>query len=386
MPLPPELLRLIAGNIDEQSTLLGLRLVSKGFGVIFTPLAFRLITVSDSLRRGQALAALQECEEELVSNIREIVFHGDPLSPTDNPSNWISVDVEEGLPRRRALQSAFAALNKFPKLEHLRLDFHNTWQEEDIVDIPEQPTHFLLLQNALFSALASCSPAPKLVSVTLHNVLAVPDAIYAQPEFQSFFSTLQTLDLSVLSDAESEGSYYQTPLATFWDTSMAHIVRSAKSARSLTIRSDQSTGAYPALSFAATCLPNLEELSLTKFVLDTSSPDSDVALFIVKHKRTLRRLELHDCTIDGGEDLQFPRPWFAVFNLFNDELIHLRSFVFQSIARRGRRAPIGAKFGYTRLDPGWGYMPLNEEDGPVQGADLDAPTLEGFLAAVAARS
>ncbi|KAJ7062349.1 hypothetical protein C8F01DRAFT_128332 [Mycena amicta] len=281
-------------------------------------------------------------------------------------------------PARVALRKAFAGLNKFPNLEHLHLDFHGTWQEEESYEIPQNPTHYLLLQIDLFEALASSPPPTSLASLTLHNLLAVPNDVFTRADFHRVFQPLKSLELDVLSDVDSEGSYFQDPLLDFWETSMAHIVRSATNVTSLTLKSDQDTGASPALSFEGTFLPNLTSLSLTKFAFEPSSPASDVALFIVKHKATLRRLELHDCTIDGGEDEVYLRPWHTILRLFEEELIPLKEFILKNTTVDKGASPLA----YTRLDPGWGYHIFSE----FSGADQDAAALESLLAVVESRN
>lgn len=278
-----------------------------------------------------------------------------------------------------------SALTKFPNLQSLRLDFHDQWQEDATHEIPENPTHFLLLQNELFATLAA-NPPPPLMSLILNNVLAVPDNIYAQEDFHRIFRPLQTLEISVLSAVDYEGSYFQDPLIEFWLDNVVHMIRSATAVTALTIRSDQDVGACPSLSFKDMSFPRLTSLALHQFVFEPGIPEVDVVAFILRHKTTLERLELHDCSIDGGEEGDFPRLWHAVFALFEAELSSLREFVFGPAGNEQNRDEDiferDPRFEYTRLDPGWGYMPWEEE---IATEDLDLPALEALMAVVESR-
>jgi hypothetical protein len=121
-------------------------------------------------------------------------------------------------------------------------------------------------------------------------------------------------------------------------------------------------------------LPRLSSLVLHQFAFQ-DDPGTDVVEFILRHKATLARLELHDCSIEGGTHGYFPRPWHAVFALFEAELDVLRDFVF---------TPDG-DFEYTQDDQGCGYERLYDEDAEAVGEDLDGFALESLVAVVASR-
>jgi hypothetical protein len=228
------------------------------------------------------------------------------------------------------------------------------------------------------------NPFPSsLISLTLHNVLSIPDDIYLDAAFHRVFAPLHSLDISVLSNVEDEGAYFQDPLVSFWNDSMAAIVRSATALTKLAIRSDHPVGACPALSFRDAFLPHLASLTLYDFMLEPIIADSDVVAFILRHKGTLARLALHGCSIDGSEDGVFLRPWHAVLALFEAELDGLRNFLFvNDDAARESEFERDARFVYTRLDFGWGYMPWNEE---LATEGLDLPALESLQAVVKSR-
>ncbi|KAJ6489156.1 hypothetical protein C8R47DRAFT_1320240 [Mycena vitilis] len=373
--LPQELLHAIAKDVEHDPSIFNLRLVSRTLNSVVSPLAFRVIVVHDSVKSAEAVAFLQSCDGSLTSLVREIAFRGD-LEEGD----WRDETCGEG--RRKALRIVFSQLSKFRNLQSLRLDFNNRWEEEAETtwDLdPEKPSHFLRLQNELFAILAA-SPPPALTSLTLNNLIAVPDDIYGQEDFHTLFASLRELEISVISDTSFEGSYCQDPLVVFWEDSVAHMVRSATAATALTIRSDQPVGACPALSTNGTLLPQLTSLALQNFTLV-----DDVVDFILRHKATLTRLELKECSIDGGEAGDFPSPWHAVFALFRTELSALTTFVLgHAVEDRDEDAfERDQRFEYTRLDLGWGYMPWDEQ---VYGEDQDLPALEELMVVVASRT
>ncbi|KAJ6495384.1 hypothetical protein C8R45DRAFT_169700 [Mycena sanguinolenta] len=383
--LPLELLQLIAKNVGHASSLLSLRLVSKVLNSVATPLALRVVVVSDTPKSAEAVVFLQDCNESITSLVQEVIFRGDSERATEEQREKGEEEDEEELEQRRRepIKTVFSRLSKFPKLTNLRFDFHKFFEEEEVFEMPINATRYLLLQQEIFRAIAANPPPPSLISMTLNNVLSIPDDIYLDADFDRVFTQLHSLDISVLSNAGDEGSYYQDPFVDFWGVDMSAIVRSAANVTALTIRSDQLIGSCPVLSFNEVSMPQLVSLELHGFSLDPG--DGDAVAFIVRHKATLSHLALHECSIDGGEDGTFTRPWHAVLKIFEKELDNLREFVFGS--EEGSEGEIDGvkrdpRFMYTRLDPGWGYMPWREE---LATEGLDLPALDSLLTVVEAR-
>ncbi|KAJ7705646.1 hypothetical protein B0H16DRAFT_1636248 [Mycena metata] len=329
--LPLELFQAVTKDIeDDPTTIFNLRL--------FRPWPFNALVVNESVRSATDLSLLQSCDESVKSLVHEVVFRGDPQG-TDR--EWRS---------KNALKAAFSGLANFPNLKKLRLDFHNCYQEEpettaDGLELATSPSHFLLLQQDIFAGLSATSLS--LDSLTLNHLLPFPSDLYLQEDFYRIFQPLQVLDVSVLSDGNYDGAWYAfEPINGFWEQSMAQILRSAASLTALTIRSDQPLGSCPAL--------------------------------------TLAHLELHGCSIDGGEGGDFPRPWHVVLTLFAAELGCLRTFVFEN--EEEEEEPLvferDPRFRYTRLDVGWGYTSW---EGQVNGAHQDLPALESLMAVVKSR-
>ncbi|KAJ7876582.1 hypothetical protein B0H13DRAFT_1893635 [Mycena leptocephala] len=370
--LPLELLHAITKDVQHDPSIFNLRLVSKTLHSVATPLAFRVVVVNDSVKSAEAVSFLQGCDESVTSLHHLIGTHKDGTFGEAGREDKVSGQVG-----REALRAVFNSLAKFPNLENLRLDFHNAYDEDlDVGDdnIPENPSHFLLLQIELFAALAA-DPPPSLISLTLNNVIAIPHNIYAQENFHSVFRHLQNLDISVLSDVYYEGSHCQEPFVEFWSESVLDMIRSATTVSALTIRSDQP---QPPLSLEDTFLPHLASLTLHQLEL------ASVVDFVVLHKATLARLELHECSVNGGPDCEFPSPWHAFLTVFESELGALCNFVVENKEWDPDDCEVDRdpRFKYMREDIGFGYTHWEKE---VPGEDQDLCSLESLMAVVKSR-
>ncbi|KAJ7678078.1 hypothetical protein DFH06DRAFT_565788 [Mycena polygramma] len=349
--LPLELLEAIAKEVEHGPSILNLRLVSRIFNAAATPLAFRVVVVKDSVKSAEAVSFLQGCDEVVTSVVHELFFDARHS------------DCTSGASGRAALTAVFSRLAKFTNLRSLRVDFHVHYSRA------ETPTHFLPLQTALFDALAA-NPPPPLVSLTLNSLLAVPHDIYKQEDFLRIFRPLRKLNISVLSGQVGNSWYRDGALEGFWDISVTHILRSATDLTALTLGSDRPWPIHGC--FKGTFLPHLASLSLHQLVFDSPDPDTDAVQFILRHKARLTRLELYWCSIHSRSlDAVFPRPWYAVFELFEANLHDLREFVFTAYGG-------DPHFLYTRLD-GWRGTVR------IDGGDRDRPALESLRAAVKCR-
>ncbi|KAK7044541.1 Pribosyltran domain-containing protein [Favolaschia claudopus] len=379
-PLPVELLEAITKIVkhDGNPDLFSLRLVSKALNQISTPLAFREIVIKDSVKSARAVAFVQRCDDSLRSLVRGVVFSGD-----EEVTDTFAED------NREALQIVFSGLGKFDNLKTLKLVFYGWFVEEDSSVMPEDPSHYLLLQRQIFRALSSSPPPESLVCLTMENVISMPDDIYLNADFHRIFTGLQDFSISTLSDAflslEASYDFWQEPLVEFWAASMTAVVRACTGLTSLTIRSDQNVGTFTELSFDGISMPHLSSL-----ILYTFSLEDDVVGFILRHKATLQHLKLVECSIFVSEGGGFTRPWHAVFSLFEAELHNLQDFVFDAFFDAKSLADSDefkrkSVLRYTRQDPhiGWGLMHLDLEELPT--ANLDLSALESLLAVVKSR-
>ncbi|KAF8146944.1 hypothetical protein K438DRAFT_490960 [Mycena galopus ATCC 62051] len=373
--LPLELVQNVVEGVGKLD-LVNLRLVSKSLNSVITPIAFRVVTVTDSVKSAEAVSFLQDSDGSVTSVVHEVVFTSrvydfwalDELDEVEAASK----EVE-----RHALSLVFSGLIKFCNLRRLRLNFHDKYEEESDPQDHSEWTHYLHLQNDIFTAIAS-NPPPPLISLTLVNVIAVPTGIYAEERFQLLFRSLHELHIDILSNADLEGGHCDEPLGEFWAKQcVPSIIRGATAIKSLTIISDQAVGGQPTMSLDDIFLPHLSSLVLHQLF------HRGVVDFVLRHKATLARLELHECSMDGGGlyDMLapeggfgsvFPQPWHAVFASFEAELGVLRHFAF-----------FPTEFRYSWEDPGFGYVPWDEAAEAVgQG---DEPALKSLMAVVESR-
>ncbi|KAK7013186.1 hypothetical protein R3P38DRAFT_3362890 [Favolaschia claudopus] len=226
-PLPVELLEAITKIVkhDGNPDLFSLRL--------------------DSVKSARAVAFVQRCDDSLRSLVRGVVFSGD-----EEVTGRADTFAEDN---REALQIVFSGLGKFDNLKTLKLVFYGWFVEEDSSVMPEDPSHYLLLQRQIFRALSSSPPPESLVCLTMEN-------------------GYKTFSISTLSDAflslEASYDFWQEPLVEFWAASMTAVVRACTGLTSLTIRSDQNVGTFTELSFDGISMPHLS-------LSHTSLADSD---------------------------------------------------------------------------------------------------------------
>ncbi|KAJ7810767.1 hypothetical protein B0H14DRAFT_1480731 [Mycena olivaceomarginata] len=338
--IPVELLLAILGWVEDTAVLFNLRLVSKTFNAIAAPMVLRVLLVTDAAQSVDGLACIQAGGTDTLNSVQEIVFEA----------------AGDGYGQGDALDTAFSGLAKFRNLRVLRLQFNSD---------------SLPVQLRLFTVLAA-HPPPPLISLTLYNIIPIPDGIYATKAFQNIFRSLTTLCISV-----SSGN--QPQLSDFWEYSIPSILKSATNLTSLTIRSNYPVGVLPAFPVAHIHLPMLAALTLDNFVLHPARADYDIADFIVRHKATLTHLELADCWVFRGELGVYARPWHSLFQLFEQELVGLRS-LSKTVSWYSSRF-----CGYLFF-PGPDSAHTYDNEAAVQAKDLDDVALESLMSTMELRT
>ncbi|KAJ6615804.1 hypothetical protein B0H10DRAFT_2220137 [Mycena sp. CBHHK59/15] len=80
-----------------------------------------------------------------------------------------------------AVPSVISGLSKFPELAYLTFTFHDEFSEENW-DTTDDPSYFLRQQSTVLAA-APRAPLPALKSLTLTNLIAMPNDLYESPAF-----------------------------------------------------------------------------------------------------------------------------------------------------------------------------------------------------------
>jgi hypothetical protein len=102
MSLPLELLKQTTEDVEDQKSFLALRLTSRTFNSLTTPLVFHVLNLRDNANSAGRVSCLQTCEAYVREAVKEVVLHGD----------------SEGEPR--SILVVHAPLNG-PQKNHLRI-------------------------------------------------------------------------------------------------------------------------------------------------------------------------------------------------------------------------------------------------------------------------
>ncbi|KAJ7869092.1 hypothetical protein B0H14DRAFT_2727583 [Mycena olivaceomarginata] len=240
-------------------------------------------------------------------------------------------------------------------------------QEGDPLQVDTAFSGLAKFRNLRIVHRARCPPTTPLISLTLYNIIPIPDGIYATEAFQNIFRSLTTLCISV-------DSGNQPQLSDFWESSIPSILKSATNLTSLTIRSN-----HPSLTFTS---PMLASLMLDTFILHPAHADYDIAEFIVRHKATLMHLELTDCWVLRGKQGVYARPWRSLFQLFQQELVGLRSLRMLTTISGSY---LWHFCGYIVLVPESRFFYYDHE-AAVQARDLDDAAFESLISTVELRA
>lgn len=183
-------------------------------------------------------------------------------------------------------------------------------------------------------------------------------------------------------------AYSFDPFAVFWSSTIpSHFLESTQSyLTSLTLHSNQAVGYEPLLDLQHLHFPYLSHLSLRLIAFTRAESRKGIDGFIIQHKATLEKLELHACPMvipsQGSK-----RVWSDVWTIFQTELDNLMDI---TVSRdRAFDDELGEddetkdlNGGYMTLIAGWGYCPYVDT---MEEARDDEQTLQSLLAVVRAR-
>jgi len=181
-------------------------------------------------------------------------------------------------------------------------------------------------------------------------------------------------------DTERKSHEDRFPADDFWEDVIPW--RVLKPAVNLTSLAIESSIEFGSLDLSSITYPCLTSLSLSNFVWDDVRFNPQVIVpeaenFIVRHGKTLKKLELHSCTICIPHDNDdsphtLVRSWADVWNRFADELTELEDLVVEY--NFGRRYTF---FVYGFDDSDSAYF--------LRGTEQDSPALEAFVTIVKER-
>jgi hypothetical protein len=266
---------------------------------------------------------------------------------------------------------ALFRLNKFTSLRTVRFSFHPIYTEMRLHGESYKPSTNFCIQKSVLASLAS-EPHPSTVKhLSLVNVIGADDGTYKTSSFQAIASSLQSLSILTISQDYDCGCDPELREWNkhFWFSTIPKqfLVPAQSSLMSLSLGSDEFVGPIDEFDINGHCFPHLRSLKLQHFVFGWH----DVPAFIIKHKSTLRSLELHDngMYLDLGSSDTNRSYWSDVWKQFQVELTNLKELV----VRRSDYANSDCDSQpYVQLDGMWSFNTLDlmreqEEDAEALG-------------------
>ncbi|KAH9029518.1 hypothetical protein EDB85DRAFT_1523512 [Lactarius pseudohatsudake] len=379
LPLPIELLEEIMDYVaTSPQEILTLRRVSKTFCSLVTPTAFRKIVIHTTDKSTQGFLELL-ASADVPKHIRVIQIIEDSAVP-------YSVGIEESGDERyervgNRLKTACFMLHLIPALESLVFTFlpdEESWMKPLTHDTKLSP--YQLLQLHVLEGLAyNPNPLPALRSLQIDDWFAYPDECYAAAPFQRMVASLRELRFLV-QDTDYTSDLDHFLAEDFWaDVIGPRVLLPAANLESLSMSCNIEPGSLIRLNLSSITFPRLTSLSLSNFAWDDVRCDPEVVVpqaenFIVRHGKTLQKLELHNCIICIPLYRPTPvRSWAAVWNRFADELSELVDLVVEYNSNQQ----------YVNFLPRFGF----DDELPflLRGREQDSPALEALVTIVKER-
>jgi len=373
--LPVELVGVVVENISSTSDLLSLRSVNSTCHHLVTPHVFRKIHIHNSVESAQNCRSI--LASTLATHVREVVYdQRDHARFCLLPAGAQGVcDELEIADLEDVLTETFCSLPGFKSLESIVVNFWPSFRSQSGSEIHEHPFWFTNRQIAVLHAVHHAIKSSPIRSLTLNNVILMSSTCY---DFVSSVtnSPLHHFSMSVIANSElgawSGSKSLNGSVSSLLPPSNANL-------KSLVLRSPQ--GLYHSLNtqLRSSHYPALETLVLENIVFDPTPSADGIEEFVVRHKASLRRLELRSCSSYVPSTTTPIRRWSTIWKRFEEELVSLTELVVGD-----------AHQGYALLDGTRGYVPhpslpvtpaeLAQEDGELYSQFSDRVNLRSVLA------
>ncbi|ETW82619.1 hypothetical protein HETIRDRAFT_426227 [Heterobasidion irregulare TC 32-1] len=306
-----------------------MRAINKDICHFLTPRIFRQVRFRDTWKSAAAFEELPLCQDP-AQHMKEISFQS--IDADDEGEEVYIAELQpdgdsfEDMPQERdrpltaveeQSHSAFSNLNMLPNLKSLALTF-----DPNLEYIPN-----LRRQTIIFEAIAH-QYLRSLESIIINNFMAVFAPVYKSPSFLALFNSVSHLRLMIL--PQTDGAVDNR--TDFWLQIIQRQILKPRASLpqslvSLTFHGQAFDSADPvgfdsSFSFRSLKFSFLTFLSLKYFLFGEKA--SDGVDFIIRHKETLRTLELKSCIIllpSAGPR----RFWSRVWTCFSKELQALTS-------------------------------------------------------------
>jgi hypothetical protein len=352
--LPIELISVVVENISSTSDLLSLRSVNSTCHHFVTPHVFRKIHIHNSVQSAQKCRSIID-SPSLATHVREVVY--DPrdhaqfcLLPAGAQGVCDELEIAE---LEDVLTETFCSLPGFKNLESVVLNFWPSFRSQSGSEIQEHPFWFTNRQIAVLHAVHHTMKSSCIRSLTVNNVILMSSACY-DFVLSVTNSPLQHFSMSIVANSEL-GAWSGSKALNGSISSL--LPPSNTNLKTLVLRSPQ--GLYHSLNtqLRSSNYPALETLVLENIVFDPTPSVDGIEEFIVRHKASLRRLELHSCSSYVPSTSTPIRTWSTIWKRLEEELVSLTEIVVDN-----------AHQGYALLDGTSGYIP--HPSLPVTPAEL----------------
>ncbi|KAH0834652.1 hypothetical protein J3R83DRAFT_10162 [Lanmaoa asiatica] len=341
--LPIELVGVVVENISSTSDLLSLRFVNSTCNHLVTPHVFRSIHIHNNVPSAQNCRSIL-ASPSLATHVREVVYDQRDharfrLPPAGAQGGCDELEIAE---LEDALTETFCSLPGFKNLESVVLNFWPSFHSQCGSEVHEHPFWFTNRQIVVLHAVHHAMKSSCIRSLTLNNVVLMSSACY---DFVSSVtnSPLHHFSMSVVANSElgawSGSKALNGSLSSPLPASNANL-------KSLVLRSPQ--GLYHSLNtqLRSSHYPALETLVLENIVFDPTPSADGIEEFIIRHKASLRRLELRSCSSYVPSITTPIRRWSKIWKRLEEELVSLTEVVAGD-----------AHQGYALLDATRGYVP-----------------------------
>ncbi|KIJ11873.1 hypothetical protein PAXINDRAFT_157164 [Paxillus involutus ATCC 200175] len=341
--LPIELVGAVVENVSSTSDLLQLRSVNSTCRDLVTANLFRRVHIQNSVQSALNCRSIL-ASPSLAVHVREVVYdqrdHAQfcllPPSVQDTCDELEIADLED------ALTETFCSLPDFKNLQGITLNFWPSLRTQSGVEVHENPFWFTTRQVTVLHAVHHAMKSSSMRSLSLNNVVLMPLSQYA---FVSALkqSPLHHFSMSVVANSEL-GAWSGSKALNGSLSSLLPV--SNPTLKSLVLRSPQ--GAYHSLASQLRSFEysSLETLVLEKIVFDHTPSADGIEEFIIRHKNTLRRLEIRSCASYVPTTATPIRQWATIWKRLEEELVSLQELVVDE-----------APQCYALLDATRGYIP-----------------------------
>ncbi|KAI6001522.1 hypothetical protein F5J12DRAFT_842699 [Pisolithus orientalis] len=318
--LPIELVKEIVDNVSDTPDLFHLRAVNSTCRDLVDPSLFHRICIGNSVKSAQNILQIF-ATPSLAPFIHEVVYdprENHPFLLLRSSDAEVCCDEIEIAELEEALTETFTSLSNLPNLKSVTLNFWPSFISQSGAETRDHPYWF----TTSYDFVRSLTDSP-----------------------------LTHLSISVVSNSEL---FAWSGSKTLNGSVEAFLPVPNDRLTSLEIKSPRGLYHSPSTHFSAHTYPSLRCMVLENIVLDDATSTDGVEEFILRHKNSLKKLEMKSC-MNYIQSIATPvRKWATIWERLREELTELEEVVVD--------------------DGGCGYAVLNTSEGYIPHSDVAAST------------